>query len=355
MNRGFVGTAILFVNAMLLFAAAPAANGRAESQDGPSVLVQLTKLEKGGLPRVVTVFGKVEASAGMQQTVMAPVTAVVDAIFVKPGEEIASGAPVIRLGPSPGTAAAYAKALSALNNARDLVRRTKSLLDQHLATRQQLADAEKSAADAQASLTALVAEGAGRAQTLSAPFDSIVTGVSTRLGTIVNQGAALVDLTRANGLILRAGVVPEQATEIHKGDPAKITLLGGADAGTGTVILRGSIIDARTGLVPVDIDLPNGSFFPGQMAQAEIVTGTVQGYVVPHEAILVNDSGAPYVVQAPNMIAHQVPVRILLSAGAKDVVSGALNPAAPLVLAGNYQLHNGMKVRVAEPNQPGDK
>jgi membrane fusion protein, multidrug efflux system len=355
MNHGFVGPAFLIISATLLAAAAPDASGSAKNSEGPSVLVVLTRLQQGSLPRVVSVYGRVEASAATRQTVMAPATAVVDAIFVKPGEEVAAGAPLIRLGPSPGTAAAYEKALSDLNAARELVRRTQTLLGQHLATRQQLADAEKSASDAKTSLTALKAEGAGKPQTLSAPFDGIVTGVSTSPGAIVNQGAALLDLARANGLVLRAGVVPEQAAEIHSGDPANITLLGGRDAGTGTVLLRGSMVDAGTGLVPVDIALPQGSFIPGQMAQAGIITGKVQGYVVPHEAVLVNDNGVPYVVQATDMIAHEVPVRILLSAGAKDVVSGALNPAAPLVLAGNYQLHDGMKVRVADPNEPANK
>jgi len=355
MNRGLIGAALWFIFATVLVAAAPAAIGRAESNDGPSVLVHLAKLKKGGLPRIVTVFGRVEASAGMRQAIMAPVTAVVDAIFVKPGEQVAAGAPLIRLGPSPGTAAAYKKARSALKNARDLVQRTQTLLAQHLATNQQLTDAQKSASDAEASLTALVAEGAGKPQTLTAPSDAIVTIVSTTSGTIVNQGAALVELAQANGLVLHAGIVPERATEIHKGDLAKITFLGGKDSREGTVLSRGSIVDAQTGLVPVDIGLPNGNVLPGQMADAKIVTGTVEGYVVPHEAVLVNDSGAPYVVQASNMIAHEVPVKILLSAGPNDVVSGALDPKASLVLAGNYQLHNGMKIRVADPNGSGGK
>jgi hypothetical protein len=40
-----------------------------------------------------------------------------------------------------------------------------------------------------------------------------------------------------------------------------------------------------------------------------------------------------------------VPVQIVLSDGARDVIAGSLDPAAPLVLAGNYQLTNGMAIR----------
>lgn len=348
MSGGLLATSVL--SAMLLLAGAPFVVFGAQNEQGASVLVKLTKLERGSLPSIVTVFGKVEASTSMRQTITAPATAVVDAIFVKAGEKVDAGAPLIRLGPTPETVAAYKKAVSALDDARELVQRTQTLLEQHLATRQQLADAEKIVSDAQASLNALSAEGASTPQTLSAADNAIVTTVSTSLGAIVNQGAVLIDLARREGLLLHAGVVPERATEIHQGDSAKVMPLGQADSAMGNVVLRGSIVDPNTGLVPVDIALPPGPFFPGQTAQAAVITATVNGYVVPHEAVLINDNGAPYVVQAKDMTAHQVPVNILLSAGASDVISGALDSTADLVLDGNHQLKDGMKIRVSEPN-----
>jgi hypothetical protein len=52
-------------------------------------------------------------------------------------------------------------------------------------------------------------------------------------------------------------------------------------------------------------------------------------------------------VQAVDGRARQVPVQIVLSDGARDVIAASLDPAAPLVLAGNYQLTNGMAIRDA--------
>ncbi len=354
MNR-LLPAVLLVIATALLMAAASERSESAEKSQGPSVLVQTTRLQKGSLPRVITVFGKVEAGAAMLQGVTAPANAVVEAIFVKPGQQVSAGDALLRLGPTPETAAAYKKAVSALDNARGLVQRTQALLAEHLATRQQLADAQKAAADAQDSLNALSAVGASTPTTLSASYDGAVTSVSATVGAIVNQGAALLAIARTSALVLRAGAVPEQAGQIRKGDTADVSALGGGDAATGTVLLRGSIVDSSTGLVPVEIGLPKGDFLPGQTAQAKIVTGTVEGYVVPHQAILVNESGAPYVVQAKDMIARDVPVEILLSDGAKDVIAGALDPDAALVLAGNYQLKDGMQIRVADPKQRTSK
>src|SRR5579883_549927 len=318
----------------------------AQAGGGPSVLVQLARLRQGSLPRIVTAYGTVEPDPAARRTVMAPITAVVGGVYVRPGEEVAAGAPLLRLEPSPGTAAAYAQAQSALQAANALVRRTQTLLGQHLATRQQLADARKSQADA---LAALAAEGAGAAQILRAPFRAIVTAVSTSPGAIVAQGAALLALARPNALVLRVGVMPDRALAIRPGEPASITPLGAEDSVTGRVVLRGSVVEPTTGLVPVEIALPPGAFLAGTMAKAGIVIGTVHGYIVPHQAILVDDSGAPYVVQAVNMVARKVAVRVLDGSGAENVVAGPLDPAAPLVLAGNYQLENGMRIRLANP------
>jgi membrane fusion protein, multidrug efflux system len=349
------GPAVALLVILVLTVVTPARNSDAESSAPPSVLVQVTKLEKGSLPKTITVFGKIEASEAMRQDITAPATAVTEAVYVKPGQEVKAGTPLVRLGPTPEAAAAYKKAVAALNNARGLAERTKALLAQHLATRQQLADAQKAVSDAQDTINALAAEGASTPKTLSAPYDGVVMSVSASAGAIVNSGAALLTIARTNGLVLRAGAVPEQAEQIHDGDTAHVSTLGGGDTGTGTVLLRGSIVDPKTGLVPVEIGLPSGDFLAGQTAQAQIITGTVSGYLVPHEAVLVNEQGAPYVVQAKNMLAHQVPVTVLLSAGSTDVVTGALDPQAVLVLAGNYQLKDGMHVRLEDPKQPGSK
>jgi RND family efflux transporter MFP subunit len=345
--------ALALLAAALLIACGSAA--AAQDKAGPSVLVELTKLQKGSLPRIVTAFGAIETNPAARQAVMAPVAAAVEAIYIKAGQKVATGAPLIRLGPSPATAAAYAQAVSALRAASDLAERTRSLLGQHLATAQQLTDAEKSEADARAALAALKAEGAGSPQDLRALADAIVTGVSTSRGALVAQGAALLELALPNGLVLRAGVVPDQATAIRAGDAATITPLGWRDAVSGRVLLCGSVVDPQTGLVPVDIALPRGGFMPGQKAQAGIITGEVTGYVVPHVAILAEDTGAPYVVQAVNGAAHIVSVKVLLADGARDIIAGPLDPTAPLVLAGNYQLRDGMKIRVAKPNASGGK
>lgn len=313
-----------------------------------SVLVTLTPLKEGSLPRIVVGYGTVEPSAAGHETVMAPVAAVVAGIDVRLGQEVPAGAPLIRLAPSPATAASYSQAKSALAVARHLLAATRKLVAGHLATVQQLADAEKAESDAQATLRALDAVGAGGPHVIRAPFRAIVTTLSTSPGSIVAEGATLLDLAAPQSLVLNVGVVPAQAAAIHANDSVAVRLFGGAPPVPAKVLVCGAVAEADTGLVPVQVSLPAAGFLPGEMAQAAITTGERRGYVVPHAAILAGDDGKPYVVQAINGIAHKVPVQVLVADGGRDVISGKLDARAPLVLSGNYQLDDGMKVRLTD-------
>ncbi|HXS41636.1 MAG TPA: efflux RND transporter periplasmic adaptor subunit [Stellaceae bacterium] len=326
--------------------------GLAAAQETPSVQVQLTQLKKGSLPQTVAVYGTVEPSASALRTVVAPAAAIVDQIYVRQGQDVDDNAPLLRLLPSPATQAAYSQAESALRVASDMVVRTRSMVQQHLATAQQLADAEKSQTDAKVAFAALQAQGAGGANILKAPFRAVVTAIATSPGTIVSEGAPLLSLASPAELVLKAGAIPAEAASVAVNDPATITALDRIDGVSGKVLLRGGMVDPASGTIPIEIALPAGKFLPGQAAVATITTRQVSGYVVPHEAVLVDDQGHPYVVQAQNMTAKQVPVRILEAAGDLDVVDGPLDAAAPLVLAGNYQLKDGMKIRTSEAAGP---
>lgn len=325
------------------------ADGGGDSNTNQSVLVTLSHLKEGTLPSVVTGYGTVGAANSGRQTIMAPQSAVVGRIFVRLGEQVAAGAPLLELAPSPASAASYMQAKSALTVAEQLVTSTNRLVSLHLATAQQVADAKKAESDARAQLKALETVGAAGPKIMRAPFPAIVTALAATPGAIVTEGAALLDLAAPGRLVLTVGVVPAQAAAIAVNDSATVTVVGGTASATGQVLVRGAVAEADTGLVPVDIALPPGKFLPGEMAEAAITTGELHGYVVPHDAILVNDSGAPYVVQAVNGTAKKVPVQVLGAHGDQDVIAGALDDRAPLVLAGNYQLDNGMKIRLADP------
>jgi len=313
-----------------------------------TVLVQETSLRVGVLPQTVTAYGTVQADASARNTLMAPVAARVGAVYVHLGQEVARGAPLLQLVPTAPTASAYSQAVVALKVATDATRRLQELLGEQLATRQQVADAQKSESDARAALGALTKQGASGPASVRAPFHAIVTALPIATGALVTEGTQLLELAPPGELVLLVGVVPAQARAIRAGDATEVRPVGSAQSFSGRVMLRGAVVDATTGLVPVQISLPQGALFPGETAQAAITIGQVHGYIVPHPAILVDESGDTYIVQTQKLIAKIVHVRVLGTHGAEDIIAGPLDAAAPVVLAGNHQLQDGMKVRLSD-------
>lgn len=324
--------------------------GIAAADVTPSVLAKLAPLRQGALPRVITVYGQVGPDSAARHALIAPLQAAVSNVFVRAGEPVKKGQKLVELTPSPSSVSSYEQAKSALSVATNLVQRTRSLVASHLATEQELVQAEKDQADARDTFNALSAQGAEGVHDITAPFDAIVTQLQATPGETVSEGALLVELVQPNGLMLTAGVVPSEAMSVDTDDSVMLTPIGGGKPIQGKVAFRGSFVDAASGLVPVDVGMPQGEALLGEMFRADIDIGYVKGYVVPHHAVLVDDAGMPYVVQSDKLIAKKVMVQVLDSAPGQDVIAGPLDPSMPLVVAGAYQMDNGTQIRV-ESNQ----
>ena len=327
-------------------AAAPAI---AVEGGAPSVLVSVAPLKAGSLPRTVTAWGSMLSPPSAMQVISARTSEAVGAIHVHAGEDVPAGAPLLQLVPDAQTAASYSVAQSALRDAEQTLARMRDMLAQHLATAQQLDAARKARSDAQAALEALKAQGAAGASTVRAPFHAIVTKVSVTRGALVAAGTVLLEIAKAEDLTLRVNVTPSQARLVAPGNAVQVASLDGAHTVAGKVARRGASIDPGTGLVPIDVTVPANPLFAGENAQALITVGRTPGYVVPHAAILVNPEGKPYVVQVEGGKARRVAVEVLGAQGDENVIRGTdLKADQTLVLSGNYQLDDGMAVRLAD-------
>jgi membrane fusion protein, multidrug efflux system len=344
--RSLSGLALMLL--ALTSAGCTSATGASGTSEGPSVLVQTIRVQEGSLPRIVRAYGSAQANSADRDSVTVTLPATVESVYVRVGEDVSKGAALLRLAPTPQSESSYAQAVSALHVASELVRRTTELYQQHLATRQQLSSAEKGRTDARSALEALEAQGAAGPTTVRAPFSGIVTTISTSAHAIASVGSVLLELVRPDALVLNVGVAPSEASQIKPGDRVSVRAVGAQQSVSSSVTMRGAVVDATTGLVPVQISLPAGALLPGQWAEARITVGQAHGYVVPHEAVLVDDDGGTYVVQVHHGLAKIVHVRVLAALGARDTVSGAIDGLAPLVLSGNYQLSDGMRIRLAD-------
>jgi len=300
---------------------------------------------QGSLPDIVTAFGTATPSLTGSQTLSVAQAGQITQISVVAGSSVRAGQPLVTFATAPSALGAYTQAATALSTAQQSRATTAQLVGQQLATRDQLAQADKSVADATASLGALRKDGAEQAvRTLAAPFDGTIVAVPVAQGDRTQPGAGLVTIARSGGIIVTVGIDPGVRARVSNGQPVTLDRLNGGVTVSGRVVRISGALNAKTRLVDVDIGFPAGAILPGESLRVGLRVGEVGGWVVPHRAVVTAD-GTARVFQVKDGKAVPVPVKIAMSSSQGDVIQGSIDPNRRLIVDGAYQVQDGDAVR----------
>jgi RND family efflux transporter MFP subunit len=218
-----------------------------------------------------------------------------------------------------------------------------------LATQSQVDNARKALLDAQENVAAQRKVGGGtESATLTAPFAGVITAVSVGLGDRIQAGASVLQIGHVEALRVQLGLEPSDARLVRKGMPVQVApLQDETQVLPGVVAVAQDILDPKTQLFNVIVQLQPGSagvLMPGMRVRASIATSAQDGWVLPRQAVLSDDHGS-YVFQVASGRARRVAVQQQQD-GAKEVgVSGPIRADLPVVVLGNYEIQDGMKVR----------
>lgn len=328
----------------LVAAAAALAANEAKTESG-SVLVQTQPPHRGEIADTLTAYGSAVPATAGGMTLSVPAEGRVMRIAVTPGEAVRAGQLLMEFHLSAAATSAHDQAVSALALAREQQAHTARLLAGQLATRDQKTQADKAVSDAQAALDALEHETGGKPQqTLTAPFDGVVSTVPVAQGDRIAAGAPLVTLTRGGGLLVTLGIEPADRERVRVGQSVQMQSLGGeATVHGGKIVRIDRVLNPKTRLIDADV-AANDELLQGDAFRARIQVGILSGWLAPRDAVLDDDDGA-YVFQVANGRAVRVNVKRIGSDDKTAVIDGPLDAQRALVVEGNYQLEDGMPVR----------
>ena len=145
---------------------------------------------------------------------------------------------------------------------------------------------------------------------------------------------------------------PQDATQMRPGSPVELVLVDGVNNAKTRAIVRtvSPVINPATRLRDAYVALPSGHpFLFGQYVRGNLLTTAREGLIVPYVAVFPEDGKhVLFTVRKDHAVRHEV--LILFQAGDQLQVTGEdLDPCEPLVIQGNYELQDGMAVRVEEP------
>lgn len=334
--------------------AASVASDNAVSAPAPevvSVLVKTAPLQRQALDSKITTFGDV--LTGKVVTISFPRAGQITRLPLQIGQRLHAGAVLATLSSDPNVQLAFSQASNAVRLARADVQHSTQLFALQLATQSQVDIARKSLQDAEATLTAQkVLGGDVGVASLTAPFDGVVVALSAAQGDRVAAGAALLQFAHIDSLRVQLGIEPSQSRMVKVGMAVALSpLQNPAHIVSGKITEIQDLVDPKTQLVSATVVLPASAanfLVPGMHAQGVIGIDRRQGWAVPRQAVLNDDVGS-YLFQVAQGKAHRVEVTKLSEEKETVGVDGKIDESLPVVVLGNYELQDGMAVRMGAP------
>jgi membrane fusion protein, multidrug efflux system len=160
----------------------------------------------------------------------------------------------------------------------------------------------------------------------------------------------MLEMIPQNRLEVRLGVEPQYIEKIKPGQEVSLARVNGAENKLPVRIRKISgAADPATRLIQVFGDLPSSStFLLGEYVLGKIAVASVRGLIVPRSAVLPSeDHYVLFTVKDGRVQKHTVDVGLENEKDA-EVVARGLQAGEQVVTLGNYELKDGMAVKIAD-------
>ena len=354
--RTTVSLGILILTGACNRGAAPAAG----AQGGPpATAVQIVTLEQKPIEQMSEFIATLKSLNST--TVQPEVDGFVTRIFVKSGDRVRPGAPLIQVDPERQQAAVRSTEASRAGLEADVqywrqqVKRLQSLIEAGAISRQELEQAQTSLKSAEAKLAALDAEvREGRVELqyyrVVAPQPGVVGDIRIREGDRVTPATVITTIDDNSALEAYIQVPLDRSPELRVGLPVQLLDADGKVVVTNPITFVAPRVDEATQTVLVKSllrEVPPQTRVQ-QFVRARIVWRTQPGVTIPITSVI-RVSGQYFCFVAEQaeqgLVARQRPVQVGDIIGNDYIVRGGLKPGDKLIVSGIQKIGDGAPIR----------
>lgn len=185
---------------------------------------------------------------------------------------------------------------------------------------------------------------------IRSPIDGVVTDRPLFAGEMANAGQAVVTVMDVSSLIAKVHLSQEQTSDIRKGAPAMLNIVGNSEPVSGTVMLVSPALDQGSTTLEVWVLIKNkdAAYKPGTPVHVSIATHTVPDAIsIPNEALIATKAGTTAVMLiGPDGIAKQKGVTTGITDGHDTQILHGVEPGSQVIIKGAYGMDDGTKVKV---------
>jgi RND family efflux transporter MFP subunit len=294
-------------------------------------------------------------------TVQPEVDGVVTRIFVKSGDRVALGAPLVQIKPDKqqatvnSTEANRAGVEADVQYWRQQVKRLEALVAAGAISRQEFDQAQNSLRTSESKLEALNAQVREQRVELqyyrvTAPQAGVIGDITIRPGDRVTPATMITTIDENSALEVYIQVPLDRAPDLRVGLPVQILDADGKVAATNPITFVAPRVDDATQTVLVKSALREAppAIRTQQFIRTRIVWRTIDGVTVPLTAVTrINGKYFCYVVQKTDrgMVARQRPIEVGELLGNDYVVTSGLAAGDQLVVSGIQKIGDGAPVK----------
>lgn len=347
--------------ALLLTAAACNSRGVPAAASGPPpAAVSMVTLAEKPIERASEFIAQLRSQRST--TVQPEVEGVVARIFVKPGDRVRPGAPLVQINGEKQRAAVRSTEASRAGTEADVaywreqVKRLEALVAAGAISRQEFDQAQNSLRTAEARLAALDAQvREGQVELgyyrVEAPQAGVVGDIVLRVGDRVTSSTVITTIDDNSALEADIQVPLDRSPELRLGLPVQMLDGQGQVTATNPVSFVSPRVDERTQTVLVKSLLREAppALRAQQFARARIVWSATPGLTIPLTAVS-RISGRYFCFVAEpgdggGLVARQKPIQVGELLGNEYVVAGGLQAGDRVITTGIQKLADGAPVK----------
>ena len=281
-------------------------------------------------------------------------------IFVKSGDRVKAGTPILEIDPLKQAAtlssqeATRKSKLANLEWTRAQLERVKGLAAQGVTSQSDLDQAQTAYDAAQADLASLDAqvkeqEVELRYYSVVAPTAGVVGDVPVHVGDRVTTSTLLTTVDQRTGLEAYVNIPVERAPQVRVGMPVEVLDGSGNVVAATRVTFVSPQVDNTTQsvLVKAAIESPREDVRSSQFVRARVIWSSAPGLLIPVTAVArVSGQFFAFVAEPKDegLVARQRPVRLGSILGNEYVVLDGIKPGDRLIVSGAQNLADGTSV-----------
>ena len=324
----------------------------AQTAQKPIAQVQTVKLQKADISKTLRAYGTVLPWPDKLQTLSVPYASRIESLPVTEGRLVQKGELLLTLKASDDTVLQLAQAQKEQAAAMQALQLVQERLDLKLATRQESNIAQLRAEQTQVMLDNLLNRGVKGIRQIKAEQAGIIHLLSVQAGQIVPANSPLLQWLDQNQSAVRLSVEPEDVDQLQRKQPVLITPVNKAapQAISGTVETISRQIDPASRLLNVWVSLKqNHGLLINDYVIAQIMVSSTNALVAPRSALLPDGDGYRlFTVENGHAVQHQVHTG-LENDTQIEIIADDVHEQDDIVALGNYELEDGMAVRVQQP------